>query len=375
MTDEHYPEVMVAETTEEKARLESTKIFRYGDAPGDSSSILYVKDQYNNTIATLRIIWGGDDDKDWKWGKKFSDMYNIQNFSEFASNSLAILSGLFLDKNWQDTNVLGALIKEGYVLCRERDVRFIFCQCAPSQVQLYEQLGFRRYKGNFNDPEKGYQIPLVLVAEDINYLDAVRSPFYIAACKLTNTPETSEWFNRQFPIQIGYFPEMLVHEDELWNFLSKRSNIDSIPLFHGLTESEINKLYKASYILLGKANDRVVRAGEIGHEMFLLLSGAVDVRRTIGGRDYILATFGKGQIFGEMAFLSKTARSADIVALTNFEILVLSQEFLKKIMDSDPNIAMKILFNLSLILCERLKTCSKKWLNDQISQFQRTNTI
>lgn len=89
--------------------------------------------------------------------------------------------------------------------------------------------------------------------------------------------------------------------------------------------------------------------------MFVILSGAVDVRSDGANKDTSLAKFGKGEIFGEMAFLGHTTRSADVVALSDIEVLVLTQTFVRKAMTVMPETASKILLNLSLILCERLR--------------------
>jgi CPA2 family monovalent cation:H+ antiporter-2 len=56
--------------------------------------------------------------------------------------------------------------------------------------------------------------------------------------------------------------------------------------------------------------DRVIRAGEVGAEMFFISSGAVEV--AIGGKKIHL---GPGEFFGEMALLTGERRSADVTAL------------------------------------------------------------
>jgi CPA2 family monovalent cation:H+ antiporter-2 len=54
----------------------------------------------------------------------------------------------------------------------------------------------------------------------------------------------------------------------------------------------------------------VIRAGEVGAEMFFISSGAVEV--AIGGKKIHL---GPGEFFGEMALLTGERRSADVTAL------------------------------------------------------------
>jgi len=67
-----------------------------------------------------------------------------------------------------------------------------------------------------------------------------------------------------------------------------------------------------------------------------------------------IANFGRGDIFGEVAYVSEVERSATVVALTGIEILVVTQSMLKKMTKTMPEAACQVLFNLSVILCDRL---------------------
>ncbi|MBU1680633.1 MAG: hypothetical protein KKD86_17555 [Bacteroidetes bacterium] len=56
-----------------------------------------------------------------------------------------------------------------------------------------------------------------------------------------------------------------------------------------------------------------------------------------------------------MGFLSQMVRSADVVALTDSKLIVLTQSSVQKAIKEIQQIINKVLFNLSLILCERLR--------------------
>ena len=94
--------------------------------------------------------------------------------------------------------------------------------------------------------------------------------------------------------------------------------------------------------------------------MFMLLSGAAEVRAaTPRGIDHVLETLGKGQVFGEMSFLSGRPRTADVVALTNVEVLSLNCKFLERLTESMPAAASRLLLNLSIYLVERLQNTTR----------------
>lgn len=68
------------------------------------------------------------------------------------------------------------------------------------------------------------------------------------------------------------------------------------------------------------AGEAVFRAGEAGSEMYVVRSGAVDIR--LGNRT--LETVEAGGIFGEMALVDGAPRSADAIAHTDAEIYPVS---------------------------------------------------
>ncbi len=62
-----------------------------------------------------------------------------------------------------------------------------------------------------------------------------------------------------------------------------------------------------------------------------------------------------GAIFGEAALISEVPRTANIVAKNDVEVLIVTQETLKKTMATMPEIMVKVMFNLAAILSERLQ--------------------
>lgn len=138
-----------------------------------------------------------------------------------------------------------------------------------------------------------------------------------------------------------------------------------IPLFMGLNSAEIAQLLCAGKVLRLQAGEYIVHAGDQGHEMFLIISGSVRVEKVIGGSRQVLARFNKGQIFGEIAFVTKILRTADVVAVEELEVLEISEDFLQELIGKLPQAAAKILFNLAKILCERLANTTRSWLDSE----------
>jgi len=70
-----------------------------------------------------------------------------------------------------------------------------------------------------------------------------------------------------------------------------------------------------------KAGEEIIRAGTTGKEAFLIIEGTVQVK--LAGTDQVLSELGQGEVFGELALLTDEPRSADVVAKTNIQVMVL----------------------------------------------------
>jgi serine/threonine-protein kinase len=68
----------------------------------------------------------------------------------------------------------------------------------------------------------------------------------------------------------------------------------------------------------------IIREGEAGNSAYIIASGQCEVRKTISGAQQVLKTLGPGEVFGEMAVLTESARTATVVATEDTTALVVS---------------------------------------------------
>jgi len=68
----------------------------------------------------------------------------------------------------------------------------------------------------------------------------------------------------------------------------------------------------------------IIREGEAGNSAYIIASGQCEVRKTLNGVEQVLKTLGPGEVFGEMAVLTESARTATVVATENTTALVVS---------------------------------------------------
>lgn len=109
--------------------------------------------------------------------------------------------------------------------------------------------------------------------------------------------------------------------------------IGHFEMFAGLAPAELKALARRFRPRLLVPDERVIRKGDRGTEMFLISSGAVEV--VLPDKR---ARLGSGEFFGEMALLEDRPRQADVIALAYCRVLVLTaaefQRFLQEFPDA-----------------------------------------
>lgn len=104
----------------------------------------------------------------------------------------------------------------------------------------------------------------------------------------------------------------------------------------------------------------VVKTGEEGDSMFMVLEGELRVRVQVSGKETILATLEPGESFGELALLDEGKRSADVVANKPSVVLVITKTGLKKLFAEAPALAAPFLHALARITAARLRSTNRR---------------
>jgi CRP-like cAMP-binding protein len=101
------------------------------------------------------------------------------------------------------------------------------------------------------------------------------------------------------------------------------------------------------------AGDTVFREGDSGDTCYIVRLGqARAVREHTDGRSITLATFGPGDIFGELAMFDEETRSATVQALQETEAAAILGSDMRRLLRAHPDIAVKLLRALSQRLRE-----------------------
>jgi CRP-like cAMP-binding protein len=121
-----------------------------------------------------------------------------------------------------------------------------------------------------------------------------------------------------------------------------------VPLFETLTPDQLDAVDQLAVERAYQEGEAIVRQGDPGDELFLLLEGAVDVYLDRGQpSEERLRTIEAVDYFGEMAILDDQPRSATIVASRPSRLLALAGGSLKELILQMPEISFEILRVLS----------------------------
>ncbi len=123
-------------------------------------------------------------------------------------------------------------------------------------------------------------------------------------------------------------------------------------LVRGLSEEEIESIVKIAQQKTFTDGQTLMRAGEIGHELAIILVGAARIVTPTGDR---LADVGPGRVVGEISLLDEAPRSATIVSAGTTTVASIPFDRLRELMQAHPSIELGILRNLSKVLCEHIR--------------------
>jgi CRP/FNR family transcriptional regulator, cyclic AMP receptor protein len=90
--------------------------------------------------------------------------------------------------------------------------------------------------------------------------------------------------------------------------------------------------------------------GQPGDFMYVIASGEVEIRRTVGEAERVLAVLPAGEFFGEMAILNSRPRSATAVVRVDSRLVVIEGTTFEAMLRARPEIALRIIKALALRL-------------------------
>ena len=149
----------------------------------------------------------------------------------------------------------------------------------------------------------------------------------------------------------------------VWGVLDiklRRTIVKQSPVFEGFTNWQARRLIAASDIEEFPVGHPLIRDGEEGDTMYVVLEGELEITKGAGAERFEINRVGPGQVIGEVALMAQVTRTADVTALSPIKVLTLNMKSLTELQRFSPYLAAKLNLNLAKILGLRLADTLKK---------------
>jgi CRP-like cAMP-binding protein len=157
----------------------------------------------------------------------------------------------------------------------------------------------------------------------------------------------------------------------------EREILARMPLFRPLNDWELRRVLQVTDFVSYHDGETVIREGDNGEELFIVLSGSVVILR---GQNR-MAALSVGEHFGEMALIRSQPRSATVRSLGESELMVIRRPGFFDILRTEHQLAVKLLWQFTGVLAERLAETTrdldevKTELAEELTEHEQTQKI
>lgn len=230
-----------------------------------------------------------------------------------------------------------------YLLLDMRHVQSIDYTAVHIFEQMHEQLAERGGQLLFSGMPSG-----ILEQRDFErYLAQMGLVRGNDGVMITETQDSAlEWMEERILEEAGY-----TKGDE-----EKLLELKDFRLFRELSEHELASLAGCIGELSLKQGEKAFSSGEQGDELFLVRRGILRVLLPLeGGKYHHLATICQGGVIGELAFLDRGVRSADVEARVDTDLYVLSRSRFNELARANAAMGVQVFARLALSIAESLR--------------------
>ena len=134
-----------------------------------------------------------------------------------------------------------------------------------------------------------------------------------------------------------------------------------VPLLADLPEEDLERLYEMAETVSVPAGQLVLREGDTGDALYIVLEGELEVTKRRGGQEVVLSSYEPGQFFGEMALLERAPRSASVRTLRESRMLAIDQAAFQTLLSRSPSAP----FNILRTVTSRLRSTESMLIQNE----------
>ena len=144
---------------------------------------------------------------------------------------------------------------------------------------------------------------------------------------------------------------------DITSYLKKSS------LFSGLDANTLEKITEYFQSATFPKGSVICREGEAGDKMFIITKGEASAIKDLGFVHRELSRMHTGELFGEMALISKEKRTATVKAISDVECLEMGEDDFSQILNENPFFSQHVLRLLTNRLRHSDETATQELLN------------
>jgi len=320
-----------------------------GPTDFEENTCLFYAGTAGRILGTVRArVW-----KPGEFPNQQAQRYSCDLLPDVSGLSVGEGSYFLADQTKRGSNALVALAaKILETVVEEHRLDVMFMSCIPGLVRAYGRLGMRPFGARIIPSDTGFLVPLLGVSNNLDYLRHVQSPLYPHFKQLKKRGALSQADLSGFVEAVEGYHGLEVDpqavEQEIEDSLA--GDVAS-PFTAALPESVRAAISRASLIVQLEPGTEVVREDSLDEDIYLVLDGALEVRR--GG--FYVATLTRGDLFGEMAlFRPGRGRSASVVVSARCRAMVIRRSELEKLEENAPRDVLAIYKALAGVMADRL---------------------
>jgi len=138
---------------------------------------------------------------------------------------------------------------------------------------------------------------------------------------------------------------MAIDNDRILRALRK------IPLWAGLNDNELEAVYQRCKPMQTEADEVVFKEGAPSHDLYILLSGKVDI---ITFKKGVIHSMGVNETFGEIGLITQNTRSATALSVEKSNMLKMNHVEFNTLLGTHPRISAIMLKNITTTLSEHI---------------------
>lgn len=270
--------------------------------------------------------------------------YKLDVLESHLINRVQIFTRLAVIKTFRKTPAALLIMVKAFLDRLSKGDQAILMSCEPNLFNMYKRIGLRPIGQIHNSLSGGYRIPMICIP-DLNYFKQIKNPALPLINKHIDWSKyvsTCSWYSELIKTSGGLLARATLYQPD-------DSSENSMPLTNGLSDSGIKSFLNNAMLIQCKPNDLLIAKEDGGKYLGFIRKGNLIVK--IDNQN--IANLTTGDVFGELSFILKKLRSADIIAGdSGAEVVLCSVSIINKMKkQSDKAIIWK---NLASILSKKL---------------------